>query len=74
MCGRYVQTHTPEELGELLGAVPDGTTQTLGPDLDDPREVMGVLASGGAPALELVRVGLGVNSVRNNGPELLAPG
>ena len=52
---------------------PTAWDQWLDPDLTDPQEVMSILTSRGAPALELVKVGRNVNSVRNNGPELLAP-
>jgi putative SOS response-associated peptidase YedK len=71
-----ITTTAPDELGEIHDRMPmvidsRGWTDWLDPASTDPNDVRALLAPAAASGLTSYPVSLAVNSVRNNGPELI---
>jgi putative SOS response-associated peptidase YedK len=71
-----ITTTAPDELGEIHDRMPmvidpSGWADWLDPASTDPADVRALLAPAAASGLSSYPVSLAVNSVRNNGPELI---
>jgi putative SOS response-associated peptidase YedK len=73
-----ITTSAPDELGQIhdrmpMVITPDRWADWLNPDNDDPGDLQGLLAPATSAGLATRAVSTEVNSVRHNGPQLIAP-
>jgi putative SOS response-associated peptidase YedK len=73
-----ITTSAPDELGQIhdrmpMVITPDRWADWLNPDNDDPADLQSLLAPATSAGLATRAVSTEVNSVRHNGPQLIAP-